>query len=251
MHNHSGELQMKPVVWAIIPARGGSKAIPLKNLFIFGGRPLLWYTATALLHSGVVDRIICSTDDDLIAGYCTELEIEVHNRPAELSGDAISVVDVVQHLLKDLNAKEKCQPDIVVLGQPTSPFIMPEHVDQCVKKLMADNSAASSQTVVEIPHHNHYINQRRIAGGYVSFIHEKERFEKFNKQKKEKTYALGNLIATRTAQLFSQNQLFANPSIPIIIHPIFGFDLDTYQDAEVGECFFHHPLLSDPIIRGK
>lgn len=230
-------------VLGIIPARGGSKAIPLKNLYDFMGKPLIWYVSKTFLKSMKIDRVICTTDDNKIANYCKTIGIDVWSRPEELSGDSISVIEVLIDLLETISQVENCLPEIIVLGQPTSPFVSVEHIDKCISALMADTKAASSQTVIEITHHNHYINQRKNVDGYIEFIHEKERFEQFNKQKKEKTYALGNLVVTRTEALFKQRQVFAKPSIPIEIHPIYGFDLDSYTDAEIGECYFQHELI--------
>lgn len=224
-------------VWAIIPARGGSKSIPLKNLYEFGGRPLLWYVTDALRRCATVDRIMCSTEDGRISAYCDEIGLEVHHRPENLARDDTPVTETVLHLVADMEEREGVRPEIIVLGQPTSPLLLAEHVDDCVRALQADPRAASAQTVVEIPHHHNYVNQRVIEDGYVRFNFEMERLEKFNKQLKPKTYALGNLVATRTEDLIRSGQFFAKPSIPIPIPRLYALDVDTYEDLELGELY--------------
>ena len=110
-------------IWAFVPARGGSKSIPLKNLVPVAGVPLLNYGVRAVQASGRISRIICSTDHDDIAVCARELGIEVDCRPRHLATDDAAVADVAREFLA-----RKGSPDILVLVQPTSPFLLPEHV---------------------------------------------------------------------------------------------------------------------------
>jgi len=112
---------------AVIPARGGSKSIPYKNIVNFLDRPLIEHVIESAHRSLEIDEIICSTDSDRIASIVENLGVKVDSRVESLSQDCTPIVDV----LKDLTARLD-DVDIVPLLQPTSPFILPEHIDACV-----------------------------------------------------------------------------------------------------------------------
>jgi CMP-N,N'-diacetyllegionaminic acid synthase len=111
---------MKPLV-AVIPARGGSKRIPNKNISPLAGKPLLAYTIEAAQASGVVDRILVSTDSNAISQLAREFGAEVLMRPTELATDASSTESVLLHAL-DILMKEGVQPPAVLTLPPTSPL---------------------------------------------------------------------------------------------------------------------------------
>ena len=131
---------------ALVPARGGSKGIPRKNLAPLAGRPLLAWTLEAARESETVDRIVVSTDSDEIATLAHEFGDEVLGRPPDLAADETPMLDVVRHALAELGA-----PDVLVLLQPTSPLRRGEHVDGAVR-LLLDTGADKVLSVVEVPH---------------------------------------------------------------------------------------------------
>jgi CMP-N,N'-diacetyllegionaminic acid synthase len=133
-------------VLALIPARGGSKGIPRKNLAPLGGRPLLAWTIEAALRSRAVTRTVVSTEDDEIAEAARELGAEVLARPPELAADDTPMQPVIAHALEELGPS-----DVLVLLQPTSPLRRAEHVDEAVDLLLA-SGADSVVSVVEVPH---------------------------------------------------------------------------------------------------
>ena len=108
---------------AIIPARGGSKAIPRKNLALIAGKKLIDHTIDAAQNTPELKRIILTSDDSVIIDYCRNRGIDVpFIRPPEISDDSASMLDVVSHTLKWLQDNENYRPDIVILLQPTSPL---------------------------------------------------------------------------------------------------------------------------------
>jgi len=133
-------------VIALIPARGGSKGIPRKNLAPLGGRPLLAWTIDAARDSGAVTRTVVSTDDDEIAAVARDLGADVVARPAELARDETPMADVIAAALAELGPL-----DALVLLQPTSPLRRAEHVDAAVR-LLRESGADSVVSVVEVPH---------------------------------------------------------------------------------------------------
>jgi CMP-N-acetylneuraminic acid synthetase len=224
-------------VWAVIPARGGSKSIPLKNLVPLDGRPLIEYVIRSAQKSRTVSRILCSTEDARIAETCEDCGIEVHPRPRDLARDDTPVLDVLVHLLEDLLRKEGRIPDLLPLLQPTSPFVLPRHIDTCVQKLQEDPTAESSQTITAIPHNFHAFNQRILEAGVVRFRFPREREVCYNKQSKPAHYAFGNLVVMRSSSLLERGQIFGDRSIPVIIDPPYALDLDTGEDLDTAQWF--------------
>lgn len=136
-------------VLGVIPARGGSKAIPGKNLVELGGKPLIKWTLEAA-KSSMLDRVVVSTDDEKIAAYCVEQGTEVpFRRPEEISTDRAQTIDAVIHAVDFLDEYY----DAVMLLQPTTPFRSPDDIDRCIQ--MLDSSDADSViSVVDVAGHH-------------------------------------------------------------------------------------------------
>jgi CMP-N,N'-diacetyllegionaminic acid synthase len=129
-------------VVGLIPARGGSKGIPRKNLAPVAGKPLLAWTIDAARAATELTRVVVSTNDDEIASAAG---VEVLRRPAELAADETPMLDVVRHAVAELS------PDVVVLLQPTSPLRRAEHIDAAVR-LLLESGADAVVSVVVVPH---------------------------------------------------------------------------------------------------
>ena len=130
-------------VLGLIPARGGSKGIPGKNLAPVAGRPLLEWTIDAASRARELTRLVVSTDDDRIARAASG--VAVLRRPVELAADDTPMLDVVRHAIGEL------APDVVVVLQPTSPLRRAQHVDEAVR-LLRETEADCVVSVVEVPH---------------------------------------------------------------------------------------------------
>ncbi len=218
-------------VWALVPARGGSKSIPLKNLVRLAGVPLLDYGVRAVQASGCADRIICSTDDNGIAARAGELGIEIDRRPAHLATDDAPVAEVAREFLGRHGT-----PDLLLLVQPTSPFLLPEHVRALIDAMIKDSGARSGQTVTPCPHNHHAWNQREVTEGRVRFKFPAERAAGYNKQSKPKLYVFGNLVAVRPAVLLEGKGFFVEPSVAVEIPAPYDFDLDRPGDVAIAEA---------------
>jgi CMP-N,N'-diacetyllegionaminic acid synthase len=131
----------------LIPARGGSKGIPRKNLAPLGDRPLVQYTIEAARDSRRLDRVVLSSDDAEIIALARSLGVEApFTRPAELATDAARSVDVVLHALDWLAHQEAYVPDAVVLLQPTCPFRDGHDVDAAI----AAYETAGGETLLSV-----------------------------------------------------------------------------------------------------
>ena len=141
-------------VLVVIPARGGSKGIPRKNIRLLAGYPLIAYSIEIARQSSLVTRIIVSTEDEEIATIARELGAEVpFLRPSELAQDDTRDLPVFQHALKWLNENENYKPDVVVQLRPTTPIRERDSVDRAIKQ-MFDHPSADSVRAVVIPDKN-------------------------------------------------------------------------------------------------
>ncbi len=125
-------------VVALIPARGGSKSVPNKNLYLLGGQPLLAWPIETARATPEIDRIIVSTDDTRIADCAREYGAEVHDRPSELATDTALVADTVRHLHAQLVDQGQAA-DIMVLLEATSPFRSPDMIRRCLTRMLNED----------------------------------------------------------------------------------------------------------------
>ena len=142
---------MSGYVLGVIPARGGSKGVPGKNLATVAGRPLLAYTADAARTSRRLSRTVVSTDDVAIADAARGLGLDVpFMRPATLAADDVPMLPVLQHALAAIR-EQGDDVDVLVLLQPTSPMRRAEHIDAAVA-MLETSGADSVVSVVDVPH---------------------------------------------------------------------------------------------------
>ena len=136
-------------VLGIIPARGGSKGVPGKNIKELAGKPLLAYTIDAALQSGLT-RTILSTDSESIAEVGKSLGVEVpFLRPAELANDLAKAIPVLQHALSVVEAQEGVTYDAVMMLQPTTPFRSATDIDESLS-ILSESGADSVISVVDV-----------------------------------------------------------------------------------------------------
>ena len=135
-------------ILAIIPARGGSKGLPKKNIRMINGHPLISYSIQAALESKSITRTICSTDSNNIRNIAQKYGAEVpFLRPKELAQDDTSDLDTFFGLLSDLKDKENYQPEIIVQLRPTSPIRLEGQIDAAIDILTNDPKVDSVRSV--------------------------------------------------------------------------------------------------------
>jgi CMP-N,N'-diacetyllegionaminic acid synthase len=162
-------------VLGLVPARGGSKGIPGKNIRLLHGRPLLAYALDSARASRVVSRVVLSTDDETIASVGQACGLEVpYLRPSVLATDDAPMAPVIEHAVAYLST-EGWTADVIVLLQPTSPLRTPAHIRQSVE-LLLETGADSVVSVVELPQHLSPDYVMRIENGrLVHYLPEGER----------------------------------------------------------------------------
>ena len=215
---------------AIIPARGGSKEIPGKNLFPINGKPLLYYTVSACLNSTLVNRTVVSTDNDEISRVAKEIGAEVIKRPKRLSTDIAQMEPALEHTLDYLKNKEKYNPNIIVLPQNTSPLRTSNHIDEALTLLIKKKY---DSVLSGFPYHIHIwnkINQTRIQP------HSYDPSKRKNRQDlPEQILENGSLYAT-TLSAFKKSHCRISGKIGFYPMPMeLSYDIDGMDDLRKTE----------------
>jgi CMP-N-acetylneuraminic acid synthetase len=223
--------------WCVIPARGGSKAIPRKNLAPLAGYPLVAYTIRAARAARTISRVIVSTDDAEIARVAASFGAEApFLRPAELATDASPTLPAIVHAVATLERSEARRPQLVTLLQPTSPFTRPDQIDASVERLLADPGADAVTTVLEVDHVNHPYNVRVVGtDGSVDFFLKDEHYRYPTRQSKPPFYRFGNLYVMRRDVLIEKQSLFGARCLPEIVDLASCFDINDRQDLRMAE----------------
>jgi CMP-N,N'-diacetyllegionaminic acid synthase len=220
-------------ILAVIPARGGSKGIPRKNIALLRGRPLIAYTIDAARAATSLERIFVSTDDTEIAAVSRSLGAEVVMRPAELARDESGTLLVLQHAVAEL-AGAGYRPDAVMTLQPTSPLRTSFHIDEAARAFVNDPIADSLVSCIEVPHVFHpYSVMRRTAEGYlVPFL---DLPQPGRRQDKEPVFARNGaaIYITRTERLGTF--IFGGRLIPYTMPEAASTDIDSPADLAAAE----------------
>lgn len=222
-------------ILGIIPARGGSKSIPGKNLAMLAGKPLLAYACSAAAASVRITRVIVSTDDEKIAAVALACGAEVpFLRPAELADDDTPALPVILHALAYLEKEEHYVPDIVVYLQPTSPLRRAEHIDGTIEVLMKSD-ADSAVSVVEVPHQFNPASVMVMEGGILKSYESGPQV--LRRQDKQKVYARNGpaVLAIKRTTLTEKNSLYGEATASFIMPTEFSIDIDMPFDLEMAE----------------
>jgi len=224
-------------VLALIPARGGSKGIPRKNIKDLGGHPLIAYSIAAGLSSKLVTRTILTTDDEEIARIAKDYGAEVpFLRPDEIARDDTRDLPVFQHVLAWLEEHENYQPEVVVQLRPTSPFRSPGLVDEAVQILL-DNPQAKSVRGIVPSKQNPYKMWQIKDDGQMSPLLDTEVIEAYNMPRQELPdtfWQTGHIDAIRT-QTILDGSMSGEKIYACQIDPWYSVDLDSLLDWEYAE----------------
>lgn len=228
------QLLSNGMAWAFVPARGGSKSMPLKNLSRVGGLTLVERAISVANASDLLEKTIVSTDHEEIKKVAELMGAVVDLRPPSLCGDMVPTVSVVEEFFNRILETGSLVPEFIVLLEPTSPFVRAQDVKDCIDALNNDPTADSAQTVTAVPTNAHAWNQRYHNDGKSFFLFETHR-RAFNKQLKPTLYHHGNVRAFRTLSLLKYSSIFGRISIPITIPQIYSFDADNDETVKLAD----------------
>ncbi len=220
-------------VLALIPARGGSKSIPRKNIRTFAGHPLIAYSIAAGLAGETVTRVIVSTDDDEIAQISRRYGAETpFLRPAELSQDNTPDLPVFQHALAWLAENESYHADIIVQLRPTSPFRRVAHIDQAVYRLLERPEADAVRTVC-IPFQNPFKMWQIGPDGFLCPLMNIGHPEPYNLPRQllpDVYWQTGYVDAAWADTILHKNSMTGEHILPLVIDPSEWIDIDSPDD---------------------
>jgi CMP-N-acetylneuraminic acid synthetase len=228
-----------PRVLAIVPARGGSKGIPRKNLQLLGGKPLVAHAVGAATGAEAVSRVICSTDDPTIAEAAQRAGAEVpFLRPAELAGDDTEDLPVFEHALRWLDEHEGWQPDLIVNLRPTSPLRRPDHIDGAIQ-LLLETGADSVKSVCLARQHPHKMWLRHTDGMLQPFLKTPFRLSRgpdVPRAQLEDVYWQNGVVDVTRREVILERRVMIGPRVAgLVTQPEESIDIDTPLDLALAE----------------
>lgn len=228
---------MKRKILAIIPARGGSKRIPNKNIKIFNGKPLIYYAIEHAKQSGIFDKIVVDTDSPEIAKVAKKYGAEVpFLRPAHLATSEAKIGDVIEFLLKKLKVEHKYKPDIITLLQTTSPLRDVEDIHAC-GQIMSNTSAKSVCTLCETSPWFYNLNSKNKL-----VLVNKGSDKSTNTQDVSRGYILnGCMVYMIKTNVFLKTKKFVDEHTVGVVTPKWrSVDLDNPEDWVLAEFLHKH-----------
>jgi N-acylneuraminate cytidylyltransferase/CMP-N,N'-diacetyllegionaminic acid synthase len=221
-------------ILGLIPARGGSKNVPHKNIVSLAGKPLLAYTCEAARASRHQMRLVINTDDEAIAAVGRQYGAESpFLRPAKLARDETPIVDVLIHSLVWFRENEDYRPEIIVLLQPTSPLRRPEHIDAALD-LLVDSDADTVVSVTQIPHQfSPHSAMRLERGQLIPYVDEPMILRR---QDKPRFYARnGPAVLVVRREVVECGRLYGDVVRPLKMSATDSIDIDDVDDLALAE----------------
>lgn len=224
-------------VLGVVPARGGSKGIPKKNIVEFQNRPLISHTIEQIKNSSLESYLI-STDDYEIKKIVEDLGGKVHNRPETLAQDDSSMLDVIKDVLKHHEGF-----DFLMILQPTSCFRRAFHIDEVLKILQSNPDIKSLVSVCEVPHNFSRIKQMDIiSNGLLANNNSLINRQKFNKN----TFARnGAFYVTKPSIIEETGKLLSDEIHSYLMDKISSIDIDDYEDLKIARLIAKGILKSN------
>jgi CMP-N,N'-diacetyllegionaminic acid synthase len=223
---------------AIIPARGGSKGLPRKNILNLAGKPLISWTIEACLQSSFVSRVVVSSDDQKILEVASNSGAELLLRPSQLATDRALTVPVISHVISSLEGKLE-GIKYIVLMQPTSPLRTVDHLNAAFSTLL--ESDATSLISVTKPTQNP-LKAFRYENGYLRGL-VNDHYPFMRRQDLPNTYLANGAIYIIVLNEFKDNPtLLTDKCIPFEMDAKSSLDIDNLNDLEIAESFITKEL---------
>lgn len=237
-------MKERPINVAIIPARGGSKGIPRKNLRPLLGRPLLEYTLYTANLSQELHSFYVSSEDKEILEYCRKLGVKTIERPLELALDHTPTLPVIQHGIEEIEKGLRKKVDNIVVLQATTPLKNETDIDGVIR-LLIKQASDSAVSVCEILHGHPLKSKKIVKDQLVSFFGLEN--EGLPRQQLEPAYMRNGAVYAFTRKvLFEEGSLYGTTCAPYIMPPERSFDIDTELDFLIVQS-----LLENPSWRAK
>ena len=218
-------------ILAIIPARGGSKGVPRKNIKKIAGKPLIAYTIESAVKSRHINKVIVSTEDQEIAQISENYGAEVIERPEKLALDNSSTIDAIFHALNYLKMNDYI-PDIVVLLQPTSPLRTTKDIDESIE-LFCKKDCESVISVCEFEHSPYW--SLKIENNYLKPTFGEEYFKMRRQDLPASFLPNGAIFISNPQNLINYEGFYCKEIMPYLMSPESSIDIDTEMDFKIAE----------------
>jgi N-acylneuraminate cytidylyltransferase len=231
-------------VLAIIPARGGSKGIPRKNIVEVAGKPLIAYSINNALNCRLIHRVFVSTEDSEIAAVSKRYGAEIIDRPKELAEDKTLDLPVFEHALQYLKEKESLDPEIVVHLRPTAPYRKTHWLDESIKLLQQNLAADSVRSVSLVVQHPYRMFEISTTGFLDPIMKDRHPVPYLlRRQDLPPMYYYNCVIdVTRPETIFKKQSMTGNHILPYIINADEVLDIDTKHDLEWANFYLRNVL---------
>lgn len=214
-------MQKNKTFLAIIPARGGSKRLPRKNVLDLAGKPLIAWTVEAALRSTYINQVVITSDDDEILSVADTYGAQMIKRPEDLATDIATSFDAVNHAIENSE-----QYDFIVLLQPTSPLRTSRHIDEAIELLISKNADAII-SVCDMDHSPLWSNVLPENGSMEHFLRDDVKNKR--SQDLEKYYRLnGAIYICKTNKLLNEKSFMLKENI-------FAYQMDRQSSIDIDE----------------
>ena len=222
-------------ILAIVPARGGSKGLPGKNLKKFRGLSLVANVGNLIKNFSIIDKAIVSTDSIEIAAEAKSFGLDApFLRPENLSGDLIGDIDVLQHALLKMEAINGTKYEIVLMLQPTSPLRKLDEIKDCLD-LFIKKSADSVWTVSKTDKKYHPLKQLRLNNNNKMSLYDDEGAKIIARQQLNDTYYRNGAVYVMSRDLILKKKSLISDNSFALISEIPHISIDTKEDLELAE----------------
>lgn len=228
---------------ALIPARGGSKGLPHKNLLDFAGKPLIAWSIEAALASQACDRVVVSTDDPEIAEIGRAYGAEVpFLRPAEFAQDASPTIDMIAHAIGWLREHEGVIFDVLALVEPTSPLREPSDIDGCVARLLGTPGAESVVTVAPAESAHPVFTVVLDEAGHLAPYVDAD-FRVLRRQELEPAYYFdGTMYAAKVGPLLERRTFYHDATYGFVVPRWKAIEIDDMYDFVAAQAIMRHRM---------
>lgn len=226
-------------ILAIIPARGGSKGVPRKNIRLIGGKPLIAHSIEQALQARQVNRTIVSTDDAEIADVARKYGAEVVIRPPELATDTASAEPALLHVMSFLEQTEGYTPSLIVFLQPTAPLRQPDDIDNAINQLSKDNA----DSLLSLTETREFMWEK-TEKGFTSLTFDYK--DRKRRQELEPIYYENGSIYVFKPEIIKKYQCRLGGKISVyLMEPWQRVDIDDYDSLEWCEQLYWKYMVGD------
>ena len=226
----------------LIPARGGSKGVPRKNIRVVDGHPLIYYTIREARKSRL-SRLVLSTDDKEIADVARSLDCEVIDRPAAIADDTSNVIETFKHTLNWLEENEGKAPDGIMLLQPTSPLRKHEFINSAIE-LFEKGDATSVVSVMKAPakFNPHWI--KKIENGFLkTYLGSDAEQPDLLRQDLPDAYWRDGMIYLSQSACIKAGNLYGDRCTPLLLEHKYNINIDEPEDILFLETLVDRGLI--------